>query len=270
MLRYAMNALAVVAIVAAAWFLFRDEVRLPASEEPPIAEPVPAPSPAPMPSPTPIVAPDPPPVSPASAPEVAPKTAGPPLPPLGESDPLARERAEAAGVPAGWIAGDHLLRRFSLAIDGAGRGDLPARALRLPRLALPYRVLEIDGRFYPDPRNARRFDAVLDVIEAIEPEVAVATIDRLAPLIETGLRELGRDGSARAVALDAIDRALSGPAAVERPELVRPNVLYRYADPALESLPALDKQLLRLGPRNRARLEAVLRDLRAALTRPAS
>ena len=44
------------------------------------------------------------------------------------------------------------------------------------------------------------------------------------------------------------------------------NVLYEYADPALESLPPLQKQLLRMGPDNLDRLQGYLRELRDELT----
>ena len=59
------------------------------------------------------------------------------------------------------------------------------------------------------------------------------------------------------------------PAPQGDPELVQPKVLYEYADPALENLPPLEKQLLRLGPKNLKRLKTYLVRLRSELRRSA-
>ena len=49
---------------------------------------------------------------------------------------------------------------------------------------------------------------------------------------------------------------------------MQPNVLYRYADPALEARSPGHKILLRIGPDNMARAQAVLRKWREALLAP--
>jgi hypothetical protein len=43
-------------------------------------------------------------------------------------------------------------------------------------------------------------------------------------------------------------------------------VLYTYADPKLEALPAGEKLLLRMGPDNTAVIKAKLKELRAIIT----
>ena len=48
--------------------------------------------------------------------------------------------------------------------------------------------------------------------------------------------------------------------------LVRPNVMYIYADPTLEALPAGQKLLIRMGPENAAAIKAKLTELRAVIT----
>ena len=58
---------------------------------------------------------------------------------------------------------------------------------------------------------------------------------------------------------------VKGPIASERPW-----VRYEYADPALESLTAGQKILLRMGPENARRLKAKLAELRGQLARGAA
>jgi hypothetical protein len=47
--------------------------------------------------------------------------------------------------------------------------------------------------------------------------------------------------------------------------LVQPNVMYLYADPALEGLSSGQKTLIRMGPTNEALIKARLKDLKTKL-----
>jgi hypothetical protein len=47
---------------------------------------------------------------------------------------------------------------------------------------------------------------------------------------------------------------------------VRPNVMYTFADPALEARPAGQKLLIRMGPENAQAIKAKLTELRAIIT----
>jgi hypothetical protein len=59
---------------------------------------------------------------------------------------------------------------------------------------------------------------------------------------------------------------LATPQPAEPIALVRPNVMYIFADPALESRPAGQKLLIRMGPDNAAVIKTKLTELRAAIT----
>ena len=63
-----------------------------------------------------------------------------------------------------------------------------------------------------------------------------------------------------------IDSLLATPQPAGPIELTRPNVMYTFADPALEARPAGQKLLLRMGPDNAAAIKAKLVELRAILT----
>jgi hypothetical protein len=62
-----------------------------------------------------------------------------------------------------------------------------------------------------------------------------------------------------------IDRALATPEVDGDIALVQPKVYYEYADPRLEALDPLQKQLLRMGPANTARIKAYLAQLKPLL-----
>jgi hypothetical protein len=68
--------------------------------------------------------------------------------------------------------------------------------------------------------------------------------------------------------LAAIDDMLEAPVPTGPVKLVRPKVLYQFADPELEGLSAGQKIMVRMGPENEARVKAKLRESRRALTAP--
>ena len=62
---------------------------------------------------------------------------------------------------------------------------------------------------------------------------------------------------------DPVDVMLATPMPTGPVELVRPNVMYTFADPALEARPAGQKLLIRMGPDNAAVVKDKLTQLRA-------
>ena len=65
--------------------------------------------------------------------------------------------------------------------------------------------------------------------------------------------------------VEAIDSLLATPQLTGPIDLVRPNVMYEFADPALKARPAGQKLMIRLGPDNATEIKAKLTELRAAL-----
>ena len=70
------------------------------------------------------------------------------------------------------------------------------------------------------------------------------------------------------ILLQAIDRVLSTPIIIEPIELTRESVLYQFADPDLEKLAPLQKQVLRTGPENTQKLQQQALALKNALLNP--
>lgn len=263
MLKKVLGLGAVLVFVAIAYFMLRGEFeKAPAPPPVPVTRPEPAP-PAPAPMPEPLASP------PQAAPVEAMPTAKIELPPLAQSDPFVRKQLEPFALPPLWVEQDGLVQRFAVLVDAATRGEWPRRPLRFLKPAEPFGVIDRDGSLHADPANAARFDAELDLLEAIEPAAAAKVLNTIDPLFEAALAGLGRRVNGRDVLLDAIEEVLAAPEPQGDPELVQPKVLYEYADPALENLPPLEKQLLRLGPKNLKRLKTYLVRLRSELRRSA-
>ncbi len=215
---------------------------------------VPAPAPAPAPEPLPAIA--------------APAEEPPLLPPLDESDPYVRERL-LAGAPklADWLHREDLVRRFAVVMDNAAVGDLPRRQLAFLAPTGPFPVLARgDDRFVMDPKGYARYDRFVDLFTSVPPEEGAALLTTLAPLLTQALVEIGEPSEEPLATLrDAIAMVVATPELDAPVELVRPKVVYKFADPALEALPPLQKQLIRMGPDHLRRIKAYLRRVDAAL-----
>lgn len=194
------------------------------------------------------------------------------LPVLNESDEFVRERIPEA-VPAPWREREDLLRRAAVVLENATRGEIPKRQLSFlaPDGSYPVRAVDVPGadrpRYFVDPAGFERYDRYLDMLEALPPAEMAGLLRDTAPLLGEALMELGTDVTVNESILEAVDQMLAVPVLRGDVELVQPKVLFEYADPALEALTDLQKQVLRMGPDNVERLQAYLRSLRADFTR---
>jgi len=165
------------------------------------------------------------------------------------------------------------IRRVVVAVDNLPGG----------RLSMKQRpVKAVDGEFVVDgdddaltiaAANHARYESLIALAERIDVDALAAIYRRYYPLFQQAYQELGYPDAYfndRLVAV--IDHLLAAEAVTGPLRLVRPNVLYRFADPALEARSPGQKILLRMGPDNAERMKGVLRKWRAAIasgaTRP--
>jgi hypothetical protein len=194
------------------------------------------------------------------------------LPPLNESDAFVRERLPDT-LPEPWRERDDLLRRTAVVLENATRGEIPKRQLSFMAPDGPYPVqkVPVEGqekpRFFVDPAGYERYDRYLDMLESMPAEQLSNLLLDTGPLLGEALAELGSQVSVQTGMVETIDQILAVPVLEGEVELIQPKVLYEYADPELEGLSALQKQVLRMGPDNVVRLQSYLRDLRDRLVR---
>ncbi len=104
-----------------------------------------------------------------------------------------------------------------------------------------------------------RFDTFIDTMTAVSAGQALALYRVLRPLFQQAYAEIGYRGRDFD---DALRRAINNvlqASDVEGPyQLVKPSVMYLFADSELENADAVQKQLIRIGPRNSTRLMAKL------------
>ena len=195
--------------------------------------------------------------------------AEPPLPPLEESDSLMREQLAAAGIGPEldqMEAEENLVQLGAALVDGFSRGVVQYKLLPVKRPTQPFGV-EIKGQqLYMDPAGYARYDEYAEAIATLDTQALVGSFHRMRPLYEQAYAQLGMDPETfdNAV-IRMLDHVLQTPEIDEPIELTRKSVMYQYADPQLEQLSTVQKQLLRMGPQNLRRIKEQAAALRAGL-----
>ena len=185
------------------------------------------------------------------------------LPPLSESDGFIRDRVSDWGLPGLWVDNESLIARYAALIASISRGELPRRQLGFLLPKGNFKVLRDGEKFFASPENYRRFDNFVDLVEQVPVGQLAQLLREIDPLVRISLRQLGLSGAPESILLGAFDRILLMSKLPSRTELVQSTVVFRFADPSLESLPEFEKQLIRMGPRNLERLQNYTRKLKS-------
>lgn len=193
-----------------------------------------------------------------------------PLPALGQSDPAALASiATLTGsdsAPAIMLA-EHIIERLVATIDNLSSPKLALRLLPVRPAPGGFRVRDdADGTTTIDPRNFSRYQVYVDLLETTDIDALVAQYVRAYPLFQQAYRDLGYpDGHFNDRLIAVIDHLLAAPSPPQPIALVPEKGQYAYADPALQSLSAGHRMMIRIGPDHAAVVKARLTRLRAAL-----
>jgi len=189
------------------------------------------------------------------------------LPSLESSDEYVRDEVSllSPGM-AEWLKQDDLVRRFAVVIDNARVGDYPRRQIVFLTPSSKFPVRQDGDRMLLDPDGYHRFDSFVDTAISIDPQRAAALVRTFSPLLVEALKELGaKDPDPTTAIREGIEQVLATPDLQGDIEVVQPKVYHQFADPNLESLKPLQKQLLRMGPQNLARIKSYLTQVKAHL-----
>jgi len=205
------------------------------------------------------------PVPPAS--DASPKV---PLPVLGDSDPAMRDAlGEVAGSDAvmQYLLPENIIRHIVVTIDNLPRQKVPLDKRPTVPVAGAFLAQGDEVHATLDPKNFARYEPMVGVIRKLDMQRLAQVYLRFYPLFQQVYQDLGYpNGYFNDRLVQVIDSLLATPQPSGPIELTRPNVMYTYADPALESRPAGQKLLLRMGPENAAVIKAKLTELRGIIT----
>ncbi len=194
-----------------------------------------------------------------------------PLPEPGiASDPPLAEALSSFGdrnTLTGLFSLQDIARRFVITVDNLPREIIPSQGSIVRRVPGPLEVEPADDGFELQASNYQRYQPFLRFAESMDPAAIGRLYVRFYPLFQYEYQQLGYpDGHFNDRVIAAIDDMLAAPTPQGPIRLVQPKVLYKFADPQLESLSAGQKIMIRIGPDNARRLRAVLIRLRDELT----
>ncbi len=204
------------------------------------------------------------------------------LPALDASDPLVKKAlAEWLGEKAvsGLLRSDDFVRRVVVTVDNLGREHAAPRLWPMNPATGRFIVSRQGGAETVAPENAARYQAVVSLATSMDPARAAALYREHYPLFQSAYRELGYPGryfNDRLV--EVIDSMLATPEPAQplavkqvqiKGELAAMQTLpfYDFADPTLESRPAGQKMMLRMGNEHARKVKAQLKAFRAAITK---
>ena len=192
-----------------------------------------------------------------------------PLPSLDDSDAYFLLEVGTAFGPAieSLLKREAVIDRLVTTIDNLPRGKLAEDIRPVGGLGDPFAVSAgDDDTMVLGIDSYARYDAVVAQVYYADLDAAYDMYRRFYPLFQKSYERLGYPD---AYFNDRLVEVIDHLAATPMPEgpilLVRPNVLYEFADPDLEALSSGQKLLLRMGPSNAATIKRLLLKLRERL-----
>ncbi|HQS59160.1 MAG: hypothetical protein B7Y56_07005 [Gallionellales bacterium 35-53-114] len=220
-----------------------------------------------------VQAPPPPPIAAAPKPEVRqiietpPATA--PLPQLADSDSFVLDAL------AGLVGNESLMKLFHTeriirnivaTIDSLPTMKLPMKLLPVKQASGKFMTTGNDDELSISPKNAARYTPYVKIAEAMDAKKLVGLYVRLYPLFQQAYVELGYPNNYfNDRLIEVLDDLLEAPDFKEPVKLIRPNVMYQFADPELEALSIGQRMLMRIGSKNEATMKARLREIKQEL-----
>ena len=194
-----------------------------------------------------------------------------PLPALDDSDAQLKE-AIAAFVTGQSLEAlfrmDGFIRRLVVTLDNLPQKQLPRAKYRVTRATGGRFAVQRQGEdLYLSPDNFERYTPIVRLIDGLDNDRLIAVYLQYYPLFQEAYAYLGYPSAYfNDRLIDVIDHLLAAPVVDGPIRLVRPHVLYRYANPDLETLSAGHKALIRIGPGNAGKVKKKLREIRQMLT----
>ena len=172
-----------------------------------------------------------------------------------------------------WLKKESLIPRLVTAMNMIVNGKFPREIFAEFSPRGKFRVIKKDGRTVADPAGFARYDALTAMIGKVDAVAAAKVFEELLPLFDAAQRGLGeKNTSAREAFFAATRELLQAPVLTEDAVLKqgKKGIGWNYSDERLESLSLAQKQMMRLGPKNQAVVQAKLRAVALALGVPTS
>jgi hypothetical protein len=186
------------------------------------------------------------------------------LPELKNSDAVFKEDLnKLSSNLAKWINTEQYIVRYLTLINDFSQGQRIYKHANFLRVEKAFTPKRNAFGFFMDASDYRRYDQFATAVESLDVQACMALYKKYRPLMQEVFASFGYPHNFHIE--DIIQKA--GAAILQAPLIDRPLGLtphgnrFKFADPQLEGLGSVQKQMLRMGPENTKRIQAKVRAL---------
>jgi len=184
------------------------------------------------------------------------------LPELDSSDvPIRESIAEVAPELAPWLNTGQLIRNYMIIANDFSQGLRSGKHMHFLKLDQALSAEQNDTGLVIAAKSYQRYDKLARAIDAIDAPAILAVYKKFRPLLlqvygefsypaEHSLEDMFTKAAAEVLAAPVIDEPIA---------LLRTSTHYKFADPQLEALSPVHKQMIRMGPENTRLIQGKVR-----------
>lgn len=190
------------------------------------------------------------------------------LPDLEHSDGLLRQEIEAISPEfSEWLNADQLIRKYVVMANDFSQELRLEKHLRFLKLEQPFTVDLNNETSFIAMKSYRRYDRLAAAINGMDVQATLTVYKKFRPLLLQVFSEFSYPVEYRLddILIKAAAVIVAAPAMDGQIAVVKQAVNYQFADPQLEALSPIHKQMLRMGPENTRIIQHKLRSLVEAL-----
>ena len=196
-----------------------------------------------------------------------------PLPTLDESEKTAQTALDELfghETVRKFFRVDDFVRHLVVTIDNLPRKQVPLRYVPVNSPAQRFLAKGEEDSLILNPDNYRRYTPYVRLAETLDVKKFAVVYVHYYPLFQQAYEELGYPSQYfNDRLIEVIDDLLAAPDVQGPIKLIRPKVMYQFADPQLEARSAGQKIMIRIGRENAAIIKAKLQEVRRELTNQA-
>lgn len=182
---------------------------------------------------------------------------------------LLTETASGWGIePLGttFVQQANAIERGMAMIDNVRQGEVPYKLLPVARPKQAFSVVADGSAVTMNPESFARYHGLVRTLEGVDIEAVVTFYRQHESTFAAAWAALGYSNvTLEQAILASLESILLTPDVPLDARLVRKEANWLYEDKSIEALPALQKQLLRMGPENMQAVQNVARELRGAI-----
>jgi Protein of unknown function (DUF3014) len=208
------------------------------------------------------------PAEPYSEPEPEPVVFPDPLPELNQSDSEIRQELDevfGTDLLTGFLVKSQIISRFVSTVDSLTSRQVPLQINPVKPAEGEFVVEKHGERVILSPRNFARYDAYVSLLQNLDVETMIIMYRRYYPLFQQAWEENGGEGAFNTHLVEVIDRVLLTPDIPGPVYLYKPEAVYLFEEPELESMQAGQKILVRMGSLNATMVKQKLAEIRSRL-----